>query len=193
MDELPELDEIYLANPKAQVTTISDAATTPQSRHTSSPTGSAAIASVGSDGPTFEAPWSCPSFQSPTQVTLPSKRRRTNESDRSSFASIGHPSPILSRHGRGPSFENPSKTPRDDGIDSIIRATDFSEPGPDQSAVFESPAKVQDSPFASSSDGVWPHANVQEACLMRYFIDELACWVCTSICSIRTHLLTISV
>jgi hypothetical protein len=186
VDELPELDEIYVTNPKPKAAATSETATPLQSQLTTSPAGSAVVASIASDEPTqppFEpSSWTPQSYQSPTQVSSPFKRRRTNDTDLTSFASVGQPSPVLSRFGKGPGFEDASPTPGrgEDAIDSLLRAADFSEQGPDQSALFESPSKVQESPFAvSSSDGggVWPHANVQEACLMRYFIDELACWV----------------
>ena len=181
VDELPELDEIYLTNPKPKPGVTPETATPPQSQLTSSPAGSAAVASVASDGPTqppFEpASWTPQSYQSPTQVTTPFKRRRTNDTDLTSFASVGQPSPVLSRFGKGP---RPSFVACEDAIDSLLRAADFSQQGIDQSNLFQSPSKVQQSPFAISSpdSGVWPHTNVKEACLMRYFIDELACWVC---------------
>jgi hypothetical protein len=187
VDELPELDEIYLTNPKPKPAATSEAATPPQSRLASSPTGSAAVASATSDEPTqrpFEPEsWTPTSYQSPTQVTSPFKRRRTNDTDLTSFASVGQPSPILSRFGKGPGFENTSPGGSENAIDSLLRAADFSEQLPDQSSLFQSSSKLHDSPFAASSPGdggIWPHANVQEACLMRYFIDELACWVCSS-------------
>ena len=195
VDEIPELDEIYLSNPKTKVAPTPDTATPPQSRHAASvtsPTGSAAVASIGSDEPTFETSWTPRSLQSPTQITSPFKRRRTNDSDRVSFASIGQPSPTLSHYGKGPSFEDSSPARGEDAIDSLLRAADFSEQGPDQSTLFESPSKIQRSPLATSPGAgvVWPHANVQEACLMRYFIDELACWVCSSIWPLRFHVFT---
>jgi hypothetical protein len=182
VDELPELDEIYLANPKARVAPTPETATPPQSRHAASvtsPAGSVAVASIGSDEPTFETSWTPRSLPTPTQVTPTFKRRRTNDSDRVSFASVGQPSPVLSRYGKGPMFDDSSPARGEDAIDSLLRAADFSEQGPGQSP---SLSKVQASPFAASPDagGVWPHANIQEACLMRYFIDELACWVCPS-------------
>jgi hypothetical protein len=186
VDELPELDEIYLANPKAKVAPTPETATPPRSRHAASvtsPAGSAAVVSIGSDEPTFETSWTPRSLQSPAHVSPTFKRRRTNDSDRVSFASVGQPSPILSRYGKGPMFEDSSPARGEDAIDSLLRAADFSEQGPGQSPLFESPSKVHASPFAASPDagGVWPHANIQEACLMRYFIDELACWVCPPI------------
>ena len=191
VDELPELDEIYLANPKPKVVPVSNTVTPPQSRLTSSPTGSAALSSVASDEPKqppFEpSSWTPRSYQSPTQVTSPSKRRRTNDTEVTSFASVGPASPVLSRYGKGPSFDasSPTSGRGEDAIDSLLRAADFPQQGIGQSGLFQSPSKVQESPFTVSSPGtgVWPHENIQEACLMRYFIDELACWVCPQICS----------
>jgi hypothetical protein len=184
VDELPELDEIYLANPKPKPAAASEPKTPPQNKLTDSPAGSAVVASSTSDEPTqppYEpSSWTPQSYQSPTQVTSAFKRRRTNDTDLTSFASVGQPSPVLSRFRRNPGFGDSSPTPGRDAIDSLLRAADFSEQGPDQSSLFQSPSKVHESPFAVSSPddgGLWPHTNVQEACLMRYFIDELACWV----------------
>jgi hypothetical protein len=189
VDELPELDEIYLANPKPKPAATSETGTPPQSQLATSPAGSVIVASTASDDPT-QAPfeptsWTPQSYQSSTQVSSPFKRRRTNDTDLTSFASLGQPSPVLSRFGKASGFEDASPTPGrgENAIDSLLRAADFSEQ-PDQSKLFQSPSKVQESPFAVSSPdtgGIWPHANVQEACLMRYFIDELACWVCSLI------------
>jgi hypothetical protein len=81
-------------------------------------------------------------------------------------------------HTRTSSFEG-SPIRQEDAIDSLLRAAESSEQGVNQDAVLSSPShsglhahgRVQyDTPRA------WPHGNVQEACLMRYFIDELACW-----------------
>jgi len=118
VDEIPELDEIYLSNPKTKVAPTPDTATPPQSRHAASvtsPTGSAAVASIGSDEPTFETSWTPRSLQSPTQITSPFKRRRTNDSDRVSFASIGQPSPTLpgEKMQLTPYFELPISLNRD--------------------------------------------------------------------------------
>ncbi len=184
VDELPELDEIYLAHPKPKPAAASEPKTPPQNKLTDSPSGSAVVASSTSDEPTqppYEpSSWTPQSYQSPNQVTSAFKRRRTNDTDLTSFASVGQPSPVLSRYRRNPHFGDSSPTPGRDAIDSLLRAADFSEQGPDQSSLFQSPSKVHESPFAVASPddgGLWPHTNVQEACLMRYFIDELACWV----------------
>jgi len=202
VDELPELDEIYLTNPKPKPAATSETATPPQSRLASSPAGSAAVASIVSDGPSqppFEpSSWTPRSYQSPTEVASPFKRRRTNDTDLTSFASVGQPSPVLSRFGKAPGFEasSPTSGKGEDAIDSLLRAANFSQQRNDQSKLFQSPSKVQGSPFAVSSPdagGIWPHSNVQEACLMRYFIDELACWVFPlSVSAISlTHLLSL--
>ena len=187
VDELRELDEIYVTNPKPKPVATSETATPPKTGIASSPAGSVAVASIVSDGPTqppFEpSSWTPRSYQSPTDAASPFKRRRTNDTDLTSFASVGQPSPVLSRFGKAPAFEasSPISGRGEDAIDSLLRAADFSQQGNDHSTLFQSPSKVQESPFAVSSPdagGIWPHTNVQEACLMRYFIDELACWVC---------------
>jgi hypothetical protein len=179
VDELPELDEIYSANPRGKPATVPIAATTPQSRP--SPSTSIVVASITSEDP---APWTPRSLYSGTKVvTSRIKRRRTNESsDRASFHSLVQSPDIVSYHERTGSFEG-SPPRREDAIDSLLRAADYSEQGVTPTAnLFATPSQSQVSvqPFPDvqpDTPGVWPHANVQEACLMRYFIDELACWV----------------
>jgi hypothetical protein len=73
----------------------------------------------------------------------------------------------------------------EDAIDSLLRAADYSEQGVDQTEnllTHSSHNSGQTFTIQTQPDtpGVWPHASIQEACLMRYFIDELACWVCSS-------------
>jgi hypothetical protein len=176
VDELPELDEIYSTNPKDKVAVPSDAVT-PQSRRVDSPTGSTA-ASIHSEDPTFAAQssaWTPRSLYSATQIASPSKRRRTNDSDRSSFHSPSNPS-FIPFHQRSHSFVSSPPIRQEDAIDSLLRAADFSEQGgANQSSILDSPSHGQLQPY--DTPGIWPHADIQEACLMRYFIDELACWV----------------
>ena len=165
VDELPELDEIYSTtpNPKPKVAATNAASdvTTTQNPAAESPTGSIAVVTNVSDDP---GPWTPRSLYSgqplgPPVVTSRIKRRRTNESDRTSFQSVGQSPSAIPYHERTHSFAGSART--EDAIDSLLRAADFSE-----------------QPFAEQPDtpGVWPHASIQEACLMRYFIDELACW-----------------
>jgi hypothetical protein len=198
VDELPELDEIYSANPKAKITTVSDNAP-PQGRP--SPAASVAVASITSEDLTYATSWTPRSLYSGTQVPPRTKRRRTNESDNTSFDSVGQSPGVLSYHKKAQSFERTSPATfvrREDAIDSLLRAADYSEQGVIQTAILlssPSQSQVQVQPFPEvqpDTPGVWPHASVQEACLMRYFIDELACWVCLGqICHIQRHLLTI--
>ena len=135
-------------------------AVTPPSKPAESPTTSVAVVSTLSEDPASWTPRSL--YSAPPPVAIPSgKRRRTNESDGTSFISVGQSPGIISYHGRTQSFTGSART--EDAIDSLLRAADFSEQ--------PFPEVQPDTP------GVWPHASVQEACLMRYFIDELACWV----------------
>lgn len=167
VDELPELDEIYSTtpNPKPKVAaTTSVDVTTPQNPAAASPAGSLVVASNVPNDPGLD-PWKPRSLYSsqpagPPVVTSRIKRRRTNESDRASFQLVGQSPTLSSFHDRSQSFAGSVRT--EDAIDSLLRAADFSE-----------------QPFAEvqpDTPGVWPHASIQEACLMRYFIDELACW-----------------
>ena len=175
VDELPELDEIYSANPKTKIATVFDAATptpikTAQSRP--SPAASVAVASIASEEPTY-ATWTPRSLYSgTTQVPSSTKRRRTNESDRISFHSVDQSPSVFSYHERTQGFEGASPATsdrREDAIDSLLRAADYSEQGVRQTArVFESPSQNQVQPFPEvppDTPGVWPHANLQEACL----------------------------
>ena len=183
VDELPELDEIYVTNPEPQVSLNSETATPhipPQARPTSSPAGPVAVESAVPDDTTFDTSWTPQSFQSPTQVTSPFKRRRTNDTDITSFASVGQTSPSRGHYSIGPTCESSTRVRGEDAIDSLLRAADLSEQRQARSNLLDSSSNVRISPFASSPvdpGGVWPHTNIQEACLMRYFIDELACWV----------------
>lgn len=190
VDELPELEEIYSVNPipKPRVVLASDApVTTPRSLAPESPSCSTAVFSTNSDDLTPPS-----SLYSGAQVlTSRAKRRRTNESERSSFHFNSRTSPAqeaetLSYHEATQSHDEPSALQEDDGINSLLKAAGFSEEGTNQAASLLSPAS-QDAVqyFATPTQeaqpdtpGIWPQASVQEACLMRYFIDELACWVC---------------
>jgi hypothetical protein len=175
VDELPELDEIYATNPKNRSTAAADTPT-PQSRPAGSPAGSVAVNSIASEDFGGQSAWTPRSLYSGTQITSPSKRRRTNDSDRSSFHQL--PS-IIPFHGGSSSF-TASPARQEDAIDSLLRAANFSEQEVQQGNILGSPSDAQVQPYGKiqpETPGVWPHANLQEACLMRYFIDELACWV----------------
>jgi hypothetical protein len=183
VDELPELDEIYSANPnpRAKVVSASDV-TTPQNLPAESPNGSIAVVSTASDDP---APWTPRSLYSGTQVTTPSSKRRRPNDDRSSFHSISHTSPerALLCHEAAHSFHRASSYDRnEDAIGSLLRAADFSDHEAGQATtLLHSPSLDPGPSFTIEAQpetpGIWPHSSVQEACLMRYFIDELACWV----------------
>ena len=142
-----------------------------------SPTGSA-VASIHSEDPTFAAQssaWTPRPLYSATQIASPSKRRRTNDSDRSSVHSPGNPS-FIPFHQKSDSSASSPPIRQENAIDSLLRAAGFSEQGgTNQSSILGSPSHGQLQPY--DTPGIWPHANIQEACLMRYFIDELACWV----------------
>lgn len=157
-------------------------AITPRNRLPDSPAASVAVASIASEDSPFVTSWT-PSSSTP--VASPAKRRRqTNESSRPSFRSISQTAGSLSYHERAHSFVGSSP------VDSL-RAASFSEPGVHQTN-FSSPSQSQITPDAEvPPPGVWTHTSVQEACLMRYFIDELACWVCQVPTSRQAHRLTL--
>lgn len=183
MDELPELDEIYSIHPR--IKGVASTTTTPQIRHADSPAASIVAPSIisnTSEDPTFarSASWTPRSNLSGTQITSPAKRRRTNESDRSSFLSSSQTSGILARYPRSTTSFTGSPIRQEDPIDSLLRAADFSDQGVLQTGIPSSPSQK---PFSSFNEidhatpRAWPQVSIQEACLMRYFIDELACWV----------------
>ena len=187
MDELPELDEIYATNPKSRGTTAADTPT-PQSRPVQSPVGSVALSSIASEDFGGQSAWTPRSLYPGTTITSPSKRRRTNDSDTSSFHQVPSITPF---HG-GPESLKASPARQEDAIDSLLRAADFSEQEVQQGNILSSPSNTQVFPyteFQPETPGVWPHATLQEACLMRYFIDELACWV-SPILRLRSNHLT---
>jgi hypothetical protein len=185
VDELPELCEIYAIDLKPQTPAILDPAIhTPTSQGRPSPAASVAVASIVSEGPTYATSWTPGSLYSGTDAPTRTKRRQTNETDRGSFHSIALSPGALSCPGRTQSFKGASPATcarREDAIDSLLRAADYSRNSVDQTpGLFASPSQNQVRPFPevlSDTPGVWPHASLQEVCLMRYFIDELACWV----------------
>lgn len=88
----------------------------------------------------------------------------------------------MPHHVRATSFQG-SPIRQLDAIDSLLRAADFSEQAVDQGVsqdtVSFSPSYSETQAHGGAHYGTpqtWPQVNVQEACLMRYFIDELACW-----------------
>lgn len=198
MDEFAELNEIYSANSKIKTAAASNVIT-PQSLPAESPAGSVAATSSASEEPSFAAQssaWSPRSLYSATLITSPPKRRRTNDDGWPSFNPIENSSPFIPLRPRTTSFQG-SPDQQLDAIDSLLRAADFSEhavnQGVSQGAVSSSPSHggLHDHGQAHYDKlGIWPQVNVQEACLMRYFIDELSCWACyTSLLQIVSKLI----
>jgi len=181
VDERPELDEIY-----SNVTTSSDQ-TSPLSRAGQSPTLSTGVApAVTSEESAAVADvvsWSPQSLYHGSQAASPSKRRRTNDSaSTQSLRSPLQPEFLLyhveSEGPTTPSLEHEST------IESLLRAADLADHGFHQTHLLSSPIQDDGHPYLSASQtptNSWPHVNVQEACLMRYFVDNLACWVSFSL------------
>ncbi|TVY34701.1 hypothetical protein LOCC1_G006819 [Lachnellula occidentalis] len=186
VDELPELREIYSTTPKSEQVAASVA--TPQpSRHaeTESPAASTTapsnLSAISENfGGAQSAPWIPRSALSETQLTSPPKRRCSNRSDRSSFHSPSQTSGILSTYPRSTSSFAGSPIGHGDAIDSLLRAADYSDHHrPHHPKSLGSPQQTQVSPYDEIDQSIsraWPEVRIQEACLMRYFIDELACW-----------------
>lgn len=182
MDEFPELEEIYSVVLKPK--TLGATSTRPSQP---TPTGSAISPSSLQDQ--FLAPssaWSPRSLYSGTKITSPSKRRRTNETSSENGWTSPDPNDHSS-HYLSPSFLakpaslEQSTFAHEDPIDSLLRAADFSEKVVNEEVVFTSPQSQvgTQTRVPYNTPRAWSHGNVQEACLMRYFIDELACWVHT--------------
>jgi hypothetical protein len=118
-----------------------------------------------------------------SSITSPAKRRFTNESQQSfhsthqSHDSVKH---ILSIDDSDDSGIDPNTinegSPiigQPDTIDSLLHAAEVSDLENDY------PANVLNTPISNSisSPPSQTHIeSIQEACLMRYFIDNLACW-----------------
>ncbi|KAH7417794.1 hypothetical protein BKA64DRAFT_612527 [Cadophora sp. MPI-SDFR-AT-0126] len=192
VDELPELEEIYSAVPKPRTPIASYTTATPPNQPT--PTGSATPVTTTLQDSLFasSSEWTPRSLYSGTQITSPTKRRRTDgpssdngwpATNTNVESSVYMPS---SFHERTTSFQE-AQFGHEHAIDSLLRAADFSEQAVIEEISFTSPrsqtrAQVRvpyDTPRA------WTQGNVQEACLMRYFIDELACWF--DLCDMERH------
>jgi hypothetical protein len=181
VDEGPELDEIYTT-----VTASSDKAS-PPTETVASPTLSSGLAqTIPSEDPNSAVDhvttWSPQSLYSDTQIASPIKRRRTNESGsvHSYHSSISGHVPGL--HGYHVVPESPSNhsLEQESNIESLLRAADLADHDFHNSAILGSPIQGGSQNYAAvsqSPESYWPGVGVQEACLMRYFIDELACWV----------------
>lgn len=204
VDELPELAEIYSVNPttvpKTKPAATASHVHAPRSPPPESPSCSTAVFSISSDHPT---PGTTPPLQLGSRAATPrTKRRRTNDSESSSsFHSLNATSPlqffgVLPHHQVATQGLGESPLVPDEevvGIDSLLKAADFSEHGTNQAAglidlAFQDPGPSFATPgreVQPETPGVWPHANIQEACLMRYFIDELACWF--DLCDLERH------
>lgn len=197
MDELPELHEIYsTTTPKSEQ--AASVATPQQSRHTETESPAASVtapsnlSAISEDfgGAQSASSWIPRSALSETQFTSPAKRRYSNKSDRSSFRSLSQTSGILSTYPRSTSSFAGSPIGHGDAIDSLLRAADYSDHHrAHQPELISSPQQTQISPYNEidhSMSRAWPEVRIQEACLMRYFIDELACWV-TSLLRLLTR------
>lgn len=154
-------------------------APTPRSGGAPSPAVSIAAISYTSEDPTCERSsyWTPRSTLSYRQFASPSKRRRTNESDRSSFHSVDRRSGILAYSQRS-SFTG-SQAIQGDTVESPLRTADFPSQGGFEPELPVSPSKSPKLTYDEIDYGTpraWPQVSIQEACLMRYFIDELACW-----------------
>lgn len=151
---------------------------TPRSKAPDSPAGSAVVdaAVIDADDPALplHPVWTPRSFHS--AHSLPVKRRRTNDSDHSSFHSISQSSGFLSYARRRQSHSISSTT---EAIDSLLLAADYSD-GLNRQVIAEEPKPIHSYELVDvehNPETNWPRTTVQEACLLRYFIDELACWV----------------
>lgn len=162
VDEFPELDEIYTAIPKRENTSTLDLSLrrskTPQSINSSSFWESATISRTK---PSRDS-------SSKHQTKSPVKRRR--EDDDKTFVSSKHSN--VKSYPRRPAKIGEYLTER-----SISKGT---IPDPllewGTSTFFPQESNVQ----ADANDELH-QSEIQEACLLKYFADELACLVCESL------------
>jgi hypothetical protein len=177
VDERPELDEIY-----SNVTTSSDH-TSPLSRTGQSPappTRAALAVSSEEPIPVHNAVSRSPqSLYHDSQTTSPTKRRRTN--DGASTQSLRSPiQPEFLLYHVGTEEDGSPTLEHESTIESLLRAADLADHGFHQTGLLSSPIQDDIHPYFAASQtptNYWPHVDVQEACLMRYFVDNLACWV----------------
>jgi hypothetical protein len=183
VDERPELDEIYTT-----VTSISEQTIPPSGTTGVSPALSSGLTrTVSLDDPVSisdHVTWSPQSLYSEPQLRSPIKRRRTNES-RASIHSYhsqdqGHdPGLLLYRVESAPTSGQPLD--HETSIESLLRAADLADHGFNESAILDSSINDNLNSYENigqSPQSWWPDLDVQEACLLRYFVDDLACWVC---------------
>lgn len=182
VDELPELDETYSIDPCWGKGIYSNATKDIVPR-VLSPVASIVACSIDSDDrspPGSSLAWN-PRIDNTSVPEFPaSKRRKTNDTEiSSSFHSTRSLTPILNPSDRTPGFES-SPGRRETSGNSLLRATYTEQTlSPEVNHTSSSPQlQIQAlGSTAPSTPGVWPHVDLQEACLIRYFIDELACWV----------------
>ncbi|KAB8302293.1 hypothetical protein EYC80_005731 [Monilinia laxa] len=157
VDEFPELDEIYTAVPKRENTTISGStirrSRTPQSVDSTDLVESATTSCTKSSRGSF----------SKHQAKSPGKRRRPD--DESSFSSSKHP------HVKS----YPRRPAKDSG--DLTKSNIIGEAVPlppvewDLSTFYPQELNMQ-----NAAIGELCQSEIQEVCLLRYFVDELACW-----------------
>ena len=187
VDEFPELEEIYsvVLGPRTstgatQTATPPTVSTLPNPRQSATPTS----ASLQSPLVATSVPWTPGSLQSGTEIVSPPKRRRTNEttSDKGWFDVEGDANSSLYLP---PPFQIPttgferSQSGHEDAIESLLRAADCCEPLPTGVASFpegQEKLRPQRGDLHTKSRA-WLHGNIQEVCLMRYWIDDLSRWV----------------
>lgn len=155
------------------------------------------------DNPTIETSFDSPtstarspiSYQASNPLASTPKRIRTNErSDRGSFSLFDPFSPGTrstlgnwpgSFHDAGRNAIRSPSTGREDNLGSLLQTDNLSSAHlrssnqllidlPNQEHIQPSQFRHHDIPGAHE---FWSQISLQEACLLRYFIDELACWV----------------
>lgn len=176
MDETPELDEIYSINTDSRSTRTELSNQGP----IESPTLSTPVRSNASKNQTAGSTRGTPRFSSPgTHIASPAQRGQLTNSSGSSHQF--HP-PSNTYHANG---ANSGPIGHHNTIESLLRAADLSENVVQDGSGDMLPAALPAEDFGHVSPSVgpntpqcWPHTSVQEACLMRYFVDNLACWVC---------------
>lgn len=189
IDETPEIANYYAQEEDSETPTRSEPNGHGRGRSASSLTNATAAIAIPDTATTDHSTPSHTSYSRTSfdQLPSPTKRRRvddvpnqyrvyTHGSPESSLSMLSQ-SPHLSHHSQ----PSPSTPAAHIGYASLLGTAQSPDPFEHYgtpSANLAQPIEFL-SPRFWSQQPVWPHEDVQEACLMRYFVENLAHWVST--------------
>ncbi|PQE27117.1 arca protein [Rutstroemia sp. NJR-2017a WRK4] len=164
VDEFPELDEIYTVKPKRESTITSN----PDVQQSRSPQSSIAESIESTSASRRKTPGS--SFSRPT-VSSPVKRRRADDNEHASPVSTKQHQPMVVYPRR------PAKSNRDIAEPESIFGVMAQTPVIPAVSTWDSCTFMsQELNIHDQMVDDLDQMKIQEACLLRYFVDELACW-----------------